>query len=74
MSWYVSIFWTAVICDCVGQCLPVSVEVTGCVIGSGCSTEGIGGAAVFTGVVDSGVSNVPSESELLMQANGKTEK
>lgn len=47
------------------QCLPVSVESKDWVMGSGCSTEGIGGAAVFTGVVDSGVSNVPSESELL---------
>jgi len=31
----------------------------------GCSAGGSGGEADFTGVVDSGVSNAPSESELL---------
>lgn len=31
----------------------------------GCSVGGSGGEADFTGVVDSGVSNAPSESELL---------
>lgn len=54
----------------------MSVGIRGCVtvIGSGCLSEGSGGAAVFTGVVDSGVSNVPSESELLKQTKGKTER
>lgn len=54
--------------------VPVSVKGRGWVTGSGCSAVGIGGAAVFTGVVDSGVSNVPSESELLTQAKEKTKK
>lgn len=61
------------ICAHVHQYIPVSVEFRGWVIGSGCSTEGIGGAAVFTGVVDSGVSNVPSESELLTQTKRNRE-
>lgn len=36
----------------------------------GGSVGGTGGEADFTGVVDSGVSNAPSESELLQKKQG----
>lgn len=44
--------------------LPVSSDGRGCERGSA-SGEGSKGDATFTGVVDSGVSKAPSESELL---------
>lgn len=49
----------------------MSSEGGSCVSVSG-SGGGSGGAAAFTGVVDSGVSNAPSESELLAQTDRHT--